>query len=230
MPKKNRDSRDKDKSRLPAGKPNDKFHIEFLNAGQRQAWSMFQQHDVLFMLGPAGVGKTFLAMAFAIQEILNKNKRKIILTRPIVEAEESLGFLPGDFYEKVNPYMMPLYDATDKLLGNNEIQQDIVHQATEVVPLAFMRGRSFGNSICILDEAQNCTYGQLKLFLTRFEETSKLIITGDPDQSDLGPNHNDLMDVWRRLESVHGISTIKFSKECIVRHPLVSDVITKLEE
>jgi phosphate starvation-inducible PhoH-like protein len=152
--------------------------MDFKNATQRIAWGTFQQHDILFLIGPAGTGKTFMAMAFAIHEILQRQKKQIVLTRPIVEAGESLGFLPGDFSEKVNPYMMPLLDSMKKLIGTQGLQHDLVASSVEIAPLAYMRGRSFSNSICIFDEAQNATYNQLKQYLTRIDDNSKIIITG----------------------------------------------------
>lgn len=207
--------------------PQGRFHIEFKNADQKMAWAAFQQNDILFLSGPAGVGKSYLAMAFAINEVLQKNKSRIIITRPIVESGESLGYLPGDFYEKVNPYMMPLYDCIHKLVGKDNLQRDTINAALEVAPLAYLRGRTFDDAVCILDEAQNCSLMQLKLFLTRFGEDSKIIITGDPTQSDLEETPA-LNDVIYRLENVPGIGVIKFESNSIVRHPLVAKVIDRL--
>ena len=203
------------------------YHIEF-KPGQSLAWTLFQKHDVLFLIGPAGTGKTFLATAFAISEVLQKSKKRIVLTRPIIEAGESLGYLPGTFEEKVNPYMLPLFDCLYELVPNEE-QRKQVESTFEIAPLAYMRGRTFKNSICIFDEAQNATRKQLKLFLTRFSDNSKIIITGDPTQSDIGAA-SGLMDTIHRLESVAGIGIITFKKESIVRHPLVSAMLDKLED
>jgi phosphate starvation-inducible PhoH-like protein len=207
-----------------------RFHIEFKNATQKLAWAGFQQNDILFLCGPAGVGKSYLAIAFAINEVLQKNKKRIILTRPIVESGESLGYLPGDFHEKVNPYMMPLYDCIKKLVGDNNPQRDIINAAIEVAPLAYLRGRTFDDAVCILDESQNCSMMQMKLFLTRFGEDSKIIITGDPTQSDLGGAQVALSDVIYRLENVPGIGIVKFDNESIVRHPLVGKILDRLGE
>jgi phosphate starvation-inducible PhoH-like protein len=205
-----------------------KFHLELLNSSQKLAYQAFQQHDVTFLSGPAGTGKTTLAICFAIQEILIGTKDKIILTRPIVEAGESLGYLPGDLLEKVDPYMRPFTDALHKMLGKDTDQRIKVDACIEVVPLAFMRGRSIGDAICILDEAQNTTFNQLKLFLTRFEETSKLIIAGDPEQSDLGLSPVPLVTVLNRLENVKGIGMVQFNKNDIMRHPLVTNILESL--
>lgn len=205
------------------------FHIELLNGPQKCAWASFQQHDVLFLLGPAGCGKTFLATAFAIKSLLAKEKTKIVLTRPIVEAGESLGFLPGNFEEKVNPYMMPIFDCMDKLIGKTSPHREKVTAASEVAPLAFMRGRTFDNAVCLFDEAQNATMTQLKLFLTRFGENSKIIITGDPNQSDLrGPVA--LAECVQRLRGVPGIGVIEFKANSIVRHPLIGKILEQLED
>jgi phosphate starvation-inducible PhoH-like protein len=207
-----------------------RFHLKFLTNVQKEAWEAFQKYDVLFLIGKAGTGKTLLSMAFAINEILQRRKSRIILTRPIVEAGESLGYLPGDINEKVNPYMMPLYDSMNKLLGNNNPQRDIINASVEIAPLAFLRGRTFSDAICIFDEAQNANKAQLKLFLSRFDSTSKLIITGDPLQSDLKTSGCDLIDVMRRIESLDGIGMISFKKEDIVRHPLVGAILDRLEQ
>ena len=205
-----------------------RFHIEFNPGPQKLAGALYQKHDVMFLLGPAGSGKTFVATAFAISEILQKSKRRIILTRPIVESGESLGYLPGTFEEKVNPYMLPIFDCLHELVPNQE-QREQIEAAIELAPIAFMRGRSFKNSICIFDEAQNATKKQLKLFLSRFSTNSKVIITGDPTQSDIG-SASGLMDVVHRLETVAGVAIINFAKEDIVRHPMVAAILERLED
>src|SRR5262252_123227 len=216
----------KEKAILPHAKRS--FHLEFLNASQKMAWAGFDQHDVLFLLGPAGCGKTHLAAAFAINEILNKSRRRIILTRPIVEAGESLGFLPGTFDEKVDPYMLPLFDCIDKLVGRQGMQRETLDRAIEKAPLAYMLGRTFDDAVCIFDEAQNATRMQLKLFLTRFGVNSKIIVTADPTQSDL-KGEVALMDVVRRLEGLPGVGVVQFGHSSIVRHPLVASILEKLE-
>lgn len=220
------DSSSYNKSSAPTYKPK-AFHLEFLNSAQKMAWAAFEQQDVLFLLGPAGTGKTHLATAFAISEIISKRRQRIILTRPIVEAGESLGFLPGTFEEKVNPYMLPLFDCIGKLVGWEGPQREKIDRSLEIAPVAYLRGRTFDHSICIFDEAQNATVTQLKLFLTRFGENSKIIITGDPNQSDLkGPVA--LVEIVSKLQAVPGIGIIEFSNANIVRHPLVATILEKL--
>jgi len=204
------------------------FHIEFKNDSQKFAWHSFQQHDVLFLIGPAGCGKTFLACAFAVEQLLNKEKKRAVLTRPIVESGESLGYLPGEFEEKVHPFMLPMYDCLDKLIGRDTPERDKLNQFTEVAPIAYMRGRTFSDSVCIFDEAQNATMMQLKLFLTRFDDNSKIIITGDPSQSDL-PGDVALLEVMNKIKDVTGVGIVEFGPQSIVRHPLVSKIIEKLE-
>lgn len=207
------------------------FHIEFLNTAQKLAWAAFRQHDVLFMIGPAGTAKSFLSCAFAVEQLMNnKEIKNIVLTRPVVESGESLGFLPGTMEEKINPYMMPMYDCLDILVGKNSPHRDRINAAVEVAPLAFMRGRSFRDSICILDEAQNATKGQLKLFLSRFCTGSKIIVNGDPLQSDLFGGKEMLMETVEKLKGIAGIGVVEFKADSIVRHPLVGKILARLEE
>jgi phosphate starvation-inducible protein PhoH len=171
-----------------------------------------------------------IAMAFAINEVIQaKYRKKIILTRPIVEAGESLGFLPGTYGEKVTPYFTPLYDCLDKMCGSDGMQREAINRCVEVRPLAYMRGVTFDNSICIFDEAQNATKMQLKLFLTRFGVNSKIIITGDPSQSDLRSSDVALMDVVARLEDIPGVGVVKFDSSSIVRHPLIAAILDRLD-
>lgn len=201
--------------------------FEFLTERQRQAWETYQKNEVLFLTGPAGTGKTFLAMMFAVRDILEKRRQNIILTRPIVEAGESLGFLPGDFTEKVNPYMMPLYDCYHMLCPGHTIKNKVIEQSFEVAPLAYMRGRTFNDAVCIFDEAQNATLIQLKLFLSRFGKNSKIIITGDPEQSDL--KKSGLGTVLTKLDGLEGIGFVNFLREDIVRHSLITAILERLE-
>lgn len=205
------------------------FHIEFLNQAQKLAWSAFDQHDILFLIGPAGVGKTQLACAFAISEIISKRRKKIVLTRPIVEAGENLGYLPGSFEEKVSPYMMPMYDCIDRCVGRENELREMINKSIEIAPVAYLRGRTFHDSICIFDEAQNATVSQLKLFITRFGHNSKIIITGDPNQSDLYEKDRGLMHVVKKIENLEGVGVVYFNSNSIVRHPLIASVLEKLE-
>jgi phosphate starvation-inducible PhoH-like protein len=202
------------------------FHFEFLNQDQKLAWGAYQKHEILFLIGPAGTAKSFLATAFAIKEIVEKTKKNIVLTRPIVEAGEKLGFLPGDLNEKVDPYMMPLYDSIDKLT-NGELR-DHVNSCLKISPLAYMRGSTYDNSVCIFDEAQNATYKQLVLFLTRLGNNSKMIITGDPEQIDLPGS--GLMDMVEDLQSITKIGIIEFKDSAIVRNPLVTEILKKVRK
>lgn len=218
------------RTRTPVGSGS--FHIDFKNDAQGLAYAAFKQYDVLFLIGPAGTGKSHLACAFACDQILNSKtigcgRKKIVLTRPIVESGESLGFLPGEFEEKVHPYMLPMYDCIDKLVGREGPWREKIDGALEVAPIAYMRGRTFDDAVCVFDEAQNASLLQLKLFLTRFGENSKIIITGDPTQSDL-VGKVALVEVMQKLRGVDGIGVVEFRENSIVRHPLVGKIIEKL--
>lgn len=206
---------------------NQPLTIEWRTPGQKSAWQLMEKNAITFLLGSAGSGKTFLAMAYAINEILQKRRSQIILTRPIVEAGEKLGFLPGTFGEKVNPYMQPLYDTMDALLGKFSKPREVINKSIVLAPLCYMRGRTFNDAICIFDEAQNATYTQLKLFLSRFGQNTQVLVTGDPRQSDL-PGDVALMEVVARLKGVAGIASHQFSNDDVVRHPIVSAILKKL--
>ncbi|MEN6472608.1 MAG: PhoH family protein [Syntrophaceae bacterium] len=185
-----------------------------------------RSQDIVFGIGPAGTGKTYLAMAMAISHLLKKKVERIVLTRPAVEAGERLGFLPGDLEQKVNPYLRPLYDALYDMLDHDHVQRLLQRDAIEVAPLAFMRGRTLNDAFIILDEAQNTTSEQMKMFLTRLGFNSKAVITGDVTQVDL-PNttKSGLIEASRILKHVEGLSFIAFSEDDVVRHRLVSEII-----
>lgn len=206
--------------------------IALRTKAQEDAVQLIAENDMTFLLGSAGSGKTFLAMAYAINAVLSRQCEKIILTRPIVEAGEKLGFLPGTFGEKVNPYMQPLYDTMDTLLGKQSAKREIVNKAVVLAPLCYMRGRTFNDAVCIFDEAQNANYTQLKLFLSRFGQNTKVIVTGDPEQSDLYDYGNSeyvaLREVTNRLKDVPGIGIYQFAHSDVVRHPLVRQILQRL--
>ena len=188
-------------------------------------------NDILFGIGPAGTGKTYLAMAMAVAAFTRGDVKKIILTRPAVEAGEALGFLPGDLAEKINPYLRPLYDALYDMLDFEKVRSYIEQETIEIAPIAFMRGRTLNNAFIILDEAQNTTSQQMKMFLTRIGYGSKAIITGDITQTDLpSGKRSGLVEAQKLLARIKGISFIEFSKEDVIRHRLVSNIIDAYEK
>ncbi|PSQ86271.1 MAG: phosphate starvation-inducible protein PhoH [Bacteroidetes bacterium QS_3_64_15] len=188
-------------------------------------------NDVVFAIGPAGTGKTYVAVAMAVAALNNHEVNKIVLSRPAVEAGEELGFLPGDFYEKVAPYLRPLYDALGEMMPRDELAESLEQDRVEVVPLAYMRGRTLKSSFVILDEAQNATTGQMKMFLTRLGPRSRAIITGDITQTDLQDRSaSGLIQVQHILEGIDGIEFIYLEREDVARHRLVQDIIAAYEE
>jgi phosphate starvation-inducible PhoH-like protein len=198
---------------------------------QKQYVDALRDHDLVFAIGPAGTGKTYLAMAHAVSELLSRRIKRIVLTRPAVEAGEKLGFLPGDLVEKVNPYLRPLYDALDDMLGLERGQGMIDRGQIEVAPLAFMRGRTLNESFVILDEAQNTTEEQMKMFLTRLGYSSRAVVTGDVTQVDLpSGKHSGLRDAWELLGGVEGIGFCTFTDADVVRHPLVARIVRAYDE
>ncbi len=199
--------------------------------GQRQFVRAVQKNDVVFAVGPAGTGKTYLAVAMAVAALRNREVQKIVLTRPAVEAGESLGFLPGDLKEKVIPYLRPLYDALDDMLPQDKLKLYMEKNVIEIAPLAYMRGRTLGNAFVILDEAQNASSMQMKMFLTRLGVNSKAIITGDITQIDLPQKSlSGLVEIQKVLKGVDGISFIFLEKTDVVRHKLVKDIIDAYEK
>lgn len=193
---------------------------------QKEFISSLFTNQLIFASGPAGSGKTFLSVAYALEEIFSGRKNRIVLTRPVVEAGESLGFLPGDLSQKLNPYLRPLYDAMDLLLNPQQIKRLEENGTIEIAPLAYMRGRSLNNSIVILDEAQNTTKGQMKMFLTRIGESSTAIVNGDPSQIDLPrKSESGFTEAMRILDGIDSVSMIRFSHRDTVRSRLVRDIV-----
>lgn len=199
--------------------------------GQKKYLEAIRKHDITFGIGPAGTGKTYLAVAMALSALREGKVSRIILTRPAVEAGEALGFLPGDLYEKIMPYLRPLHDALQDMMPADEIQRHTERNTIEIAPLAYMRGRTLNNAFIILDEAQNSTTEQMLMFLTRLGHGSKAVITGDETQIDLPAHkHSGLLEAHRVLKHVDGIAVIEFGKRDVVRHPLVQRIITAYEE
>jgi phosphate starvation-inducible PhoH-like protein len=195
------------------------------NLGQKQYVEAIRTQDVVFGTGPAGTGKTYLAMAMAVAALSRNEFKRIVLTRPAVEAGEKLGFLPGDLADKVNPYLRPLYDALNDMMDIEKARRLIEKGVIEVAPLAFMRGRTLNDSFVILDEAQNSTVEQMKMFLTRLGYNSKAVITGDVTQTDLEGRQSGLAHALRILDNVEGIGVVRFTEKDVVRHPLVQKII-----
>ncbi len=205
--------------------PNGKT-VRARTANQKRMVHAVDKNDIVFAIGPAGTGKTYTAVALAVRALKNKSVKKIILTRPAVEAGENLGFLPGDLKEKIDPYLRPLYDALDDMIPADKLGYYMTTRTIEVAPLAYMRGRTLDNAFIILDEAQNTNDGQLKMFLTRIGANAKAIITGDPTQIDLPKNMKSGLDkAIRILRNVDGISHIELDEEDVVRHKLVKSII-----
>jgi len=194
--------------------------------GQKQFYEAVQKDDMVFAIGPAGTGKTFLAVAFAVAAYKSRRVKRIILSRPAVEAGESLGFLPGDLKEKIDPYLAPLYDALNELMLAVNLKSLLSKRTVEVIPLAYMRGRTLDNAFVILDEAQNCSAMQMKMFLTRLGPNSRAIITGDKTQMDI-PDKNDsgLLQAEQILKKIDGIGFVYLDQSDVVRHRLVKDII-----
>lgn len=199
--------------------------------GQKKYVDAIKRSSIVFGVGPAGTGKTYLAVALAVYALKNKEIDKIILTRPAVEAGEKLGFLPGDMNEKVDPYLRPLFDALQEMMGQDAYLRHIERGSIEIAPLAYMRGRTLSNSFIILDEAQNTTKEQMKMFLTRMGENSRIVVTGDVTQIDLPKNvKSGMIDAIEVLEGVEGIEIVKLTAKDVVRHELVTRIIQAYEK
>lgn len=198
--------------------------------GQKRYVEAMYHHDLTCCVGPAGTGKTYLAVAVAVSLLKQHKIKRIVLARPAVEAGEKLGYLPGDMQAKVNPYLRPLFDAMHDMMSYDQFRRFVQSDVVEVVPLAFMRGRTLNHSVIILDEAQNATTAQMLMFLTRLGEGSRMVVTGDDSQSDLGPvEESGLKDAIRRLEGIAGVAVVRLSEADIVRHPLVQRVVKAYE-
>ncbi len=199
-------------------------------AGQEIYVKAIRNNDLVLSIGPAGCGKTYLAVAMAVEALKHHSVRKIVLVRPAVEAGENLGYLPGDMQAKINPYLRPLLDAAYEMIGYDQIQRLIQQDVIEIVPLAYMRGRTLNEAFIILDEAQNTTVAQMKMFLTRMGEHSKIVVSGDPTQVDLpARSKSGLHDAIERLSSIDGVKIVRLTTADIVRHQLVQDIVDAYE-
>lgn len=209
-----------------SGKP-----IKARTKNQQKMVEEYRKNDLLFAIGPAGTGKTYLAIALAVRALKNKEVKRIILSRPAVEAGEKLGFLPGDMKEKLDPYLQALYDALNDMLPPKKLEEHIKKGIVQIAPLAFMRGRTLGNAVVILDEAQNASLNQLKMFLTRMGEFSKFIVTGDITQIDLPKkSHSGLVQTKKILKNIKDVSFINFDSSDIIRHKLVKHIVDAYEK
>ncbi len=201
------------------------------SAAERRLFSALRTDEVIFCSGPAGTGKTFVPVIWALSEVLSGRKGKLLLTRPVVEAGESLGFLPGDLQQKLNPYLRPLYDAMEYVLSPHQIKRLEENGTIEIAPLAYMRGRSINNAVMILDEAQNATRTQMRMFLTRLGEKSQAIVSGDPSQTDLPlRSSSGLEDAIRTLDGIKGISVVRFSHSDTIRSRIVREIVKAYSE
>lgn len=200
--------------------------IRPMSAGQEALFEAIDSYNCVLALGPAGTGKTYIAIAKAVEAFASGEAARIVLTRPAVEAGESLGFLPGGLESKLAPYLRPLYDALSDRLGGKRVKHLLADGSIEIAPVAFMRGRTLNNAFVVIDEAQNCTYGQIKMLLTRLGWHSTMVLTGDPDQSDLLPGMSGLADISARLSTLEDVAAVRLGEEDIVRHPLVASMLT----
>ena len=199
--------------------------------GQGEYVRALREHELVFCLGPAGSGKTYLAVAMAVSALRQELVRKIVLVRPAVEAGERLGYLPGDMLAKINPYLRPLLDALNDILNHEQVHRYIENDVIEIVPLAFMRGRTLNETFIILDEGQNTTATQMKMFLTRMGNDSRIVVTGDTTQSDLPPHvTSGMTDAVRRLGAIDGVATVRLTQRDIVRHRLVKEIVEAYDD
>jgi len=196
--------------------------------GQAELMKAIQEYSLSLAIGPAGTGKTYLAISAAVAALEKGEVERIVLSRPAMEAGESLGYLPGDMQEKMAPYLRPLYDALGDRMGGKKVRQYIDDGTIEIAPIGFMRGRTLNNAFVVIDEAQNCTYGQLKMLMSRLGWHSTMVITGDPEQSDLLEGISGLADIAKRVEAVKNIAVVRLDQGDIVRHPLVAELLDVL--
>jgi phosphate starvation-inducible PhoH-like protein len=203
-------------------------HVRAKSANQAVLLEALASSSVVVALGPAGTGKTFLAIAKAVEALEDGKVQRIVLCRPAVEAGESLGYLPGDLHAKLAPYLRPIYDALGERLGGKRMKQLIADGTIEVAPVAYMRGRTLNSAFIVIDEAQNCTFGQLKMLVTRLGWHSTMVLTGDPDQNDLLPGLSGLIEIAQRLDGMPRISVVRLNDMDVVRHPLVATMLSVL--
>ena len=203
-------------------------NVRAMSPAQQQLMDAIDAQSVVLALGPAGTGKTYLAIAKAVEALEAGKVQRIVLSRPAVEAGESLGYLPGDLNEKLAPYLRPLYDALTERLGTKRLKTLLADGSIEIAPVAYMRGRTLSECFVVIDEAQNCTYGQIKMLLTRLGWRSTMVLTGDPDQTDLLPGLSGLSEIARRLEPIAEVPVVRLTEGDIVRHPLVASMLTVL--
>jgi len=211
--------------------PRDQSYVRKVRPQSEGQWRLMKsirEHNLALALGPAGTGKTYLAISAAVEAFEEGKVSRIILSRPAVEAGESLGFLPGDMQEKLAPYLRPLYDALSDRLGGKKLRACLSDGTIEIAPIAYMRGRTLNNAFVVIDEAQNCTYGQIKMLLTRLGWHSTMVLTGDPDQTDLLPGMSGLSDIAARLSKLDDVAVVELADADIVRHPLVASMLTVL--
>ena len=214
------ETEDRDKSYVRKVRP--------YNENQRRLLEAINAYNLVVAVGPAGTGKTYLAIAKAVEALEAGRIGRIMLSRPAVEAGESLGFLPGDLQDKLDPFLRPLYDALTDRLGNKRLKNLLADGTIELAPVAFMRGRTLNNAFIVIDEAQNCTYNQIKMLLTRLGWNSTMVLTGDPDQTDLLSGLSGLHDIAERLSALDDVSVVRLNEQDVVRHPLVASMLSVL--
>lgn len=203
-------------------------HVKPRTANQARLMEAIRSHDLVFALGPAGTGKTYIAVALAVEALEAGDVSRIVLSRPAIEAGEALGYLPGSAEDKLSPYLRPLYDALTDRMGSKRLRAALDDGTIEIAPIAFMRGRTLNNAFVVIDEAQNCLYSQLKMLLTRLGGRSTMVVTGDPDQSDLMPGMSGLAEIAERVSGLEGLDVARLDDTDVVRHPLVARMLPAL--